>query len=121
MPGRLVALLGAWGRLSPAASTQIHRQRAQRARSGEVQAREKEHGFSWALRCRGVLGAPGATGYGGAPVALAVCMGWEGADVPHGTGKCRGSPRAALGRAEPAVRQVAGTCPGDGAGVSPPP
>lgn len=70
---------------------------------------------------QGVLGAPGVMGDEGAPVTLAVCIGWEGADVPHGTGKCRASPRAALGRAQPAARQVAGTCCGVRAGVSPPP
>lgn len=58
-------------------------------------------------------------GNGGVLMALAVCIGGEGGDVPHGTGKCWGSHGGCFGVRSGALWQVAGVCSCDGTGVLP--
>lgn len=53
-------------------------------------------------------------GNGGVLLALAVCIGGEGGDVPHGTGKCWGSHRGCFGVHSAALWQVARVCFCDG-------
>lgn len=63
-------------------------------------------------------------GNSGVLMALAVCIGWEGESrgdqgemCPVALESAGGPTRAALGRTQPVVQQVAGTCSRDGAGV----